>query len=91
MANISIDDNHFTPSDLVVHVGDTVTWTNNNIYNGKLFFGAQAAGPPDAGVLANGGVGTFSYTFGVTGVYSMSFKPESGGAQPPFTGSVEVI
>lgn len=88
MAAVSIDNGKFTPSDLVVHVGDTVTWTNNHATNGTLTGGGQTSGPADAGLLVNGGSGTYSYTFGVTGMYSMSFYPLTG---LPFTGAIEVI
>ncbi len=85
---ISIDNNRFTPADVVINRGDTVTWTNNHASNGQLIGGGQAAGPADAGTLANGGVGTYAYTFTITGTFSMSYLPLVG---LPFTGAVEVI
>jgi len=54
------------PSNLTVHSGDTVTWTNND---GASHTATSTSGPAsfDSGIISGGG--TFSFTFTTTGTY----------------------
>jgi plastocyanin len=61
---ISITEFMFTPNRLQVHVGDTVTWTNN----GNVSHTTMAKGGVwNSGVLTPGN--SFSFTFNATGIF----------------------
>ena len=61
---ISIQGNAFSPDNLSIKVGDTVTWTNNDSYAHTV---KAAKGEFESGNVAGGG--KFSFTFSKEGTY----------------------
>lgn len=61
---ISIKGNAFSPDNLSIKVGDTVTWTNNDSYPHTV---KASKGEFDSGNIANGA--KFSFTFDKEGTY----------------------
>ena len=61
---ISIKGNAFSPDNLSIKVGDTVTWINNDSYAHTV---KAAKGEFDSGNIANGA--KFSFTFDKEGTY----------------------
>jgi plastocyanin len=61
---ILIQSNSFSPDNLSIKVGDTVTWTNKDSYNHTV---TAKNGEFDSGNMASGG--TFSFTFSKEGTY----------------------
>jgi plastocyanin len=61
---VSITEFMFTPGRILVHVGDTVTWTNNG---GVAHTSSAKGGVWDSGVLSPGQM--FSFTFASPGVF----------------------
>ncbi len=62
--DVSITDFQFQPADLTIHVGDTVTWTNNGPSDHTTTSDTLVW---DSGTLIPGN--TFSFTFTQTGVF----------------------
>jgi plastocyanin len=61
---ISIKANAFSPDNLSIKVGDTVTWVNNDSYSHTV---KAVKGEFDSGDMASGA--KFSFTFGKEGTY----------------------
>jgi len=61
---VSTGDNFFSPSSITVHVGDTITWTND----GALPHTTTAADAWDSDILMPGE--QFSYTFTTAGTFN---------------------
>ncbi|MGI8998710.1 MAG: cupredoxin domain-containing protein, partial [Candidatus Limnocylindria bacterium] len=63
---VAIEDFLFSPEDLTIEVGDTVTWTNLDSFSHTA---TSTSGPAsfDSGDLATGA--TFSFTFDTAGTY----------------------
>ena len=75
---VTIADYSFTPADLAIDIGDTVTWQNNasTTPHTATSTSAPSGGAFDSGTIAAGG-GVFTHTFTVAGSYSYecSFHP----------------
>jgi plastocyanin len=63
--NVTIQGDAFSPSNLTVKVGDTVTWINNDNHDHTV---TSDTGAFNSGNIANGS--TFSFTFNTVGTYS---------------------
>ena len=61
---VSLGDSFFSPSSITVHVGDTITWSND----GALPHTSTAADAWDSDILMAGE--QFSYTFATAGTFS---------------------
>jgi len=74
---VSISNFAFSSAALTVHVGDTVTWTNNDSAYHTVT--STDGGPLDSGNIGSGE--TFSYTFTSAGTYAYqcSFHPSMTG------------
>lgn len=79
--NVAIAGFAYSPRQVTVRVGDTVTWTNNDSAPHTVTANDASF---DSGTLGQGGV--YSRTFGVTGVFSYFCA-----IHPSMTGSVRVI
>ncbi len=68
---VTIVDFSFTPSNIAINVGDTVTWQNNatSTQHTATSVSAPPGGAFDSGIIAPGG-GTYALTFSVAGSYS---------------------
>ena len=79
---VAIEDFLFSPQDLTIEVGDTVTWTN---LDGFSHTATSTSGPAsfDSGNLATGD--TFSFTFDTAGTYEYFCEPH-----PNMIGSITV-
>lgn len=77
------DENIFTPDDVVIVVGDTVTWTNSGgFHNAVAYDGSFSSGGASAAAWV------YSHTFTTTGVYTYYCTPhESEG----MTGTITVV
>ncbi|MFN8473202.1 MAG: plastocyanin/azurin family copper-binding protein [Anaerolineae bacterium] len=60
----------YTPNNLVIHVGDTVTWTNTGAQQHTV---TADDGSFDSGLFGNGG--TYSHTFTTAGTYAYHCTP----------------
>jgi plastocyanin len=98
--NVNIADSGFTPATATIPVGGTVTWTNQ----GTAVHTATATPPSNGNQVStpapfdSGGLGpgqTFSWTFGLPGVYVYTSATDclNGNASPgfPCTGSTVVV
>ncbi|MFC1464103.1 MAG: cupredoxin family copper-binding protein [Candidatus Brachytrichaceae bacterium NZ_4S206] len=79
--NVAIAGFAYSPRQVTVRVGDTVTWTNNDFAPHTVTANDTSF---DSGTLGQGGV--YSRTFGTTGVFSYFCA-----IHPSMTGSVRVI
>ncbi len=79
---VAIEDFLFSPQDLTIEVGDTVTWTNLDSVSHTA---TSTSGPAsfDSGFLAIGD--TFSFTFDTAGTYEYFCEPH-----PNMIGSITV-
>ena len=79
---VAIEDFLFSPQDLTIEVGDTVTWTNLDSVSHTA---TSTSGPAsfDSGFLATGD--TFSFTFDTAGTYEYFCEPH-----PNMIGSITV-
>jgi len=78
-ATINIRDMMFTPSQITVAKGDTVTWTNNDTTTHTVVDDLSNVGGPSSGNIAPGQ--TYSFTFEKTGSfqYHCSIHPSMRG------------
>ena len=81
-ASVEIADMAFTPGDLTVNVGDTVTWTNAD--PGMVHTVTSTSGAFDSGDLDEGE--SYSVTFTAPGTYAYLCTPH-----PFMTGTVTVV
>ncbi len=79
--NVSIVDFQFQPANLTIHIGDTVTWTNNSAMNHTSTSNTQVW---DSGIILPGH--TFSFTFNQLGVF-----PYHCAIHISMTGSITVV
>lgn len=84
---IDLRDNSFTPRELTVVVGDTVTWTNSGQAIHNVVSNDDAPAAFDSGNVPIGE--TFSFTFTESGTYGYTCTFHSSGAPP--TGMVGTI
>ena len=84
---IDLRDNSFTPRELTVVVGDTVTWTNSGQAIHNVVSNDDAAAAFDSGNVPAGE--TFSFTFTEPGTYGYACTFHSSGDPP--TGMVGTI
>jgi|SRR5947209_20315278 len=77
--SISITNMMFTPSQITVAKGGTVTWTNNDATTHTVVDDLTNVGGPSSGQIAPGG--TYSFTFTKTGSfqYHCSIHPSMRG------------
>jgi plastocyanin len=78
--SVTISNFSFSPSNLTVSAGTTVTWTNNDAV---AHTSTSNSGAWDSGNIAQGG--TFSFTFDSTGTYPYHCTPH-----PQMTGQIIV-
>ncbi len=79
--NVTILDYSFTPQNLTVQVGDTVTWSNNGTQAHDVHFEAGFGSGTVGGLAPNA---TFSHTFAQVGVYKYHCLAHSpAGFDPP--------
>jgi|SRR5579862_5931730 len=64
---INIRDMMFTPSQITVAKGGSVTWTNNDTISHAVVDDLSNVGGPDSGSIPPGG--TYSFTFNKTGSF----------------------
>ncbi|MGH7157418.1 MAG: cupredoxin domain-containing protein [Candidatus Saccharimonadales bacterium] len=64
---INIRDMMFTPSQITVAKGGTVTWTNNGTTTHEVVDDLSNVGGPDSGTISPGG--TYSFMFNRTGSF----------------------
>jgi len=73
---VSVLNNFFSPQNLTIQVGETVTWTNNSgVHNVN---GTQATYPNNPQSFGNGNAAfgwTFSHTFNIPGTYNYRCDP----------------
>ena len=98
-ANVTIQDFVFTPANLTVKVGTTVTWTNNGpsahttVSDQGVWTSGTLAAPGGGGGYGGGGGsagGTFSYTFMTAGTFGYHCAIHPPSMYPGFVGSVVV-
>ncbi|GEM_PF-3152455 len=68
--NVSMDGNEFFPGDITIDVGDTVTWTNNDLV---LHSATDDGGLWDTGSVSPGNSASITFTEGATYSYHCEF------------------
>lgn len=79
-ANVTINNFAFSPANLTVKQGTTVTWTNNDSVAHTII---GDSGGPSSGTLGNGS--SYSFTYSQPGTY-----PYHCGIHPNMTGTITV-
>ena len=84
---VVVDNNFFSPQNLTVNVGDTVTWTNNSGHHNVN--GTQVTFPGNPASFTSGAAGmawTYQFVFAVAGVYDYQCDPHA----PSMAGTITV-
>jgi predicted extracellular nuclease len=84
---VVVDNNFFSPQNLTVNVGDTVTWTNNSGQHNVN--GTQATFPGNPASFTSGAAGmawTYQFVFTIPGVYDYQCDPHA----PSMAGTITV-
>ena len=75
---VAITDFSFSNKDITVHVGDSVTWTNQDSVNHTVT--SDASGPLNSGTLVQGASYSHIFTAAGTYPYRCSFHPDMTGS-----------
>jgi plastocyanin len=78
--SVSIKNFAFSPANITVKVGDTVTWTNNDTVAHTVTADSGSSDAPDSGNIAPGTTYSFKFTKAATYIYHCAIHPNMQGS-----------